>query len=168
MSFIFDSVDRFIAGTVGAPGERAFFIQVRFASRLVTVALEKVQVAALAQRLEMLISELRRSNPSLRTSSSSRDDEPLEVPIEPEFEVGAISIAWDESEVKISIDLFEMTTAQEESANSLRIYADIPTCAAFVKRSKALVNAGRFPCPFCAIPIDPTGHLCPRANGYRR
>ena len=39
---------------------------------------------------------------------------------------------------------------------------------AFAQRSKALVNAGRLPCPFCGIPIDPRGHLCPRANGYRR
>ena len=54
MSFVFDDVDRFIAGTVGAPGERAFFIQARYRSRLVTVALEKAQVAALAQRLEQV------------------------------------------------------------------------------------------------------------------
>jgi hypothetical protein len=31
-----------------------------------------------------------------------------------------------------------------------------------------VVNAGRAPCPFCGSPIDPAGHLCPRANGFRR
>ena len=23
-------------------------------------------------------------------------------------------------------------------------------------------------CPFCGGPVDPAGHLCPRANGFRR
>lgn len=168
MSSIFESVERFIAGTVGEPGERAFFIQARFGTRLVTVALEKVQVAALAERLEMVINNLRRSDPSLRALPTPRDAEALETPIEPEFEVGAISIAWDENVAKMSVELFEITTAQEEAQNSLKIFADISTCMAFVKRSQALVNAGRLPCPFCSIPIDPVGHLCPRANGYRR
>lgn len=168
MSFIFESVERFIAGTVGEPGERAFFIQARSGARLVTVALEKVQVAALAERLEMVINDLRRSDPSLRAHSLPVDADALEIPIESEFEVGAISIAWDESIGKMSVELFEITTTQEQAQNSLKIYADISTCSAFVKRSQALVSAGRLPCPFCAIPIDPAGHLCPRANGYRR
>ena len=116
----------------------------------------------------MVINNLRRSDPSLRALPTPRDAEALETPIEPEFEVGAISIAWDENVEKMSVELFEITTAQEEAQNSLKIFADISTCMAFVKRSQALVNAGRLPCPFCSIPIDPVGHLCPRANGYRR
>ena len=38
----------------------------------------------------------------------------------------------------------------------------------FCERATALVNAGRPACPFCGLPVDPLGHLCPRANGYRR
>ena len=38
----------------------------------------------------------------------------------------------------------------------------------FVARAQALVSAGRPPCPFCMQPIDPAGHICPRANGYKR
>ena len=38
----------------------------------------------------------------------------------------------------------------------------------FVARAQALVAAGRPPCPFCLQPLDPSGHICPRANGYRR
>ena len=98
MSFLFDSVDRFVAGTVGQPGERAFFIQAKSGVRLVTVALEKAQVAALAQRLEIVVSDLRKNGLSRLISSESRDDAPLDTPIEPEFEVGAISMAWDETQ----------------------------------------------------------------------
>ncbi|HEY5033265.1 MAG TPA: DUF3090 family protein, partial [Actinomycetes bacterium] len=39
---------------------------------------------------------------------------------------------------------------------------------AFAQRAAAVVGAGRPPCPFCGLPLDPTGHLCPRQNGYRR
>ena len=39
---------------------------------------------------------------------------------------------------------------------------------AFARRCTRLVQAGRPPCPFCGGPLDPTGHICPRANGYRR
>ena len=38
----------------------------------------------------------------------------------------------------------------------------------FVARSRSLVQAGRPACPFCAQPINPTGHICPRSNGYRK
>lgn len=168
MSFIFDSVDRFVAGTVGEPGERAFFIQARSERRLVTLALEKAQVAALAERLSIVISDLQRSDLSLKMRTLAQDDAALDTPIESEFEVGSISMSWDESTSQMSIELFEITAVDGQAGNSLKVLLDISQCGAFVKRSKALVSAGRLPCPFCGFPIDPQAHLCPRANGYRR
>jgi uncharacterized repeat protein (TIGR03847 family) len=168
VSFLFDSVDRFVAGTVGQPGERAFFVQAKSGARLVTVALEKAQVAALSQRLEMVVNDLRKNGLSRFLTTETRDDGPLDTPIEPEFEVGAISMAWDETQSLMIVELFEITSDEEEPENRLRVALNLSECDAFVKRSKALIGAGRLPCPFCGIPIDPQGHLCPRANGYRR
>ena len=168
MSFVFHSVDRFVAGTVGEPGERAFFIQARSERRLVTLALEKAQVAALAERLSIVISDLQRSDLSLKMRTLAQDDAALDTPIESEFEVGSISMSWDESTSQMSIELFEITAVDGQAGNSLKVLLDISQCGAFVKRSKALVSAGRLPCPFCGFPIDPQAHLCPRANGYRR
>jgi len=168
VSFLFDSVDRFVAGTVGQPGERAFFVQAKSGSRLVTVALEKAQVAALTQRLEMVVNDLRKNGIPRHISSETRDDAPLDLPIEAEFEVGAISMAWDETQSLMNVELFEIAPEEEEPENLLRVSLNLSECEAFVKRSKALIGAGRLPCPFCGIPIDPQGHLCPRANGYRR
>jgi len=168
VSFLFDSVDRFVAGTVGQPGERAFFVQAKSGSRLVTVALEKAQVAALTQRLEMVVNDLRKNGIPRHISSETRDDAPLDLPIEAEFEVGAISMAWDETQSLMIVELFEIAPEEEEPENMLRVSLNLSECDAFVKRSKALIGAGRLPCPFCGIPIDPQGHLCPRANGYRR
>ena len=168
MSFLFESVERFVAGTVGQPGERAFFIQARNGNRLVTVAVEKLQVAALAERLEIIINGFRKNDLSIRLLSTETDDAPLELPIESEFEVGSISISWDESKKMMSIELLEILTEEIETPNVLRVQLSISMCSAFIKRSKALIGAGRLPCPFCGMPLDPQGHLCPRANGYRR
>ena len=168
MSFVFDSVDRFVAGTVGEPGERVFFIQAKNGTRLISLALEKAQVAALAERLAIVLIDLRRNGVPFNTRDLPRDDAPLTTPIESEFEVGLISMAWDESQSRMSIELFEIAAPDGQAGNSLKVALDVSQCGAFVKRSKALVSAGRLPCPFCGFPIDPQAHLCPRANGYRR
>lgn len=168
MNFLFNSVERFVAGTVGQPGDRAFFLQARDGNRLVTVAIEKLQVAALTERLEIMINGFRKSDVSIQLLSYEIDDGPLELPIESEFEVGSISISWDDSRRLMSIELLEIATEEIETLNSLKVQLSISKCNAFIKRSKALIGAGRLPCPFCGMPIDPQGHLCPRANGYRR
>lgn len=168
MSFVFESVERFIAGTVGGPGERAFFIQARSGARLVTVSLEKAQVAALTERLEIVIKDLRKNDFSLVIARLPRDDAALELPIEAEFDVGAISIAWDEERASMSVEFFDIHNDETQTELSLKVSINLGMCDGFVHRSKALLRAGRLPCPFCGMPIDPQGHLCPRANGYRR
>jgi uncharacterized repeat protein (TIGR03847 family) len=165
----FSRPERFIAGTVGEPGERAFYIQVRTSSRLFSVAVEKAQVQAITARLDVMISEIRKSNPLINIEKFPLDDAPLESPVDAEFQVGAMSLAWDEESALISIELYELEEDEEDSEGEVvEINISIGMAAAFSSRSKAVVNAGRLPCPFCGIPIDPRGHLCPRANGYRR
>ena len=158
-----------MAGTIGEPGERAFFIQARNKGRVISVALEKAQVQAIANRLELIVAEVKKGNPLISIESLPQDDAPLETPVEEEFQVGAISLAWNEIDKLISFELYELEDDEnDEEGQVLEINLSLGMAIAFVQRSKALVNAGRLPCPFCAIPIDPRGHLCPRANGYRR
>jgi uncharacterized repeat protein (TIGR03847 family) len=169
MRYEFSRPERFIAGTVGEPGERAFYIQVRTSSRLFSVAVEKAQVQAISARLDVMISEIRKSNPLINIEKFPIDDSPLESPVDAEFQVGAMSLAWDEESALISIELYELEEDEEDSEGEVvEINISLGMAAAFSSRSKAVVNAGRLPCPFCGIPIDPRGHLCPRANGYRR
>ena len=165
----FSRPERFIAGTVGEPGERAFFLQVRSSYRLFSVAVEKAQVQAIIARLDVMVAEIRKSNPLINIEKFSTDDAPLESPVEAEFQVGAMSLAWDEESTLICIELYELEEDEEDSSGEIvEINISLGTAIAFTARSKAVVNAGRLPCPFCGIPIDPRGHLCPRANGYRR
>jgi uncharacterized repeat protein (TIGR03847 family) len=158
-----------VAGTIGEPGERAFFIQARSKGRVISVALEKAQVQAIANRLELIVAEVRKSNPLISIESFPQDDAPLETPVDEEFQVGAISLAWNELDQLLSFELYELEDdEQDEEGQVLEINFSLGMAITFAQRSKALVNAGRLPCPFCGIPIDPRGHLCPRANGYRR
>jgi len=171
LTYIYDPVERFVAGTVGQPGERTFFLQARTGARITSVSLEKAQVAALAQRVEILIRDLRRTNPSLALIPTHRDEAPLEQPIFEEFRVGVISLSWDESKSLVCIECEAAGDEAEQvdqEGDLLQVYLTPGAASAFATRSLMVVEAGRVQCPFCEIPIDPQGHLCPRANGYRR
>jgi uncharacterized repeat protein (TIGR03847 family) len=165
----FTRPERFVAGTVGQPGERAFYLQIRSSSRLFSVAVEKAQVQAIAARMEIMVSEVRKANPLISVEKLPLDDGPLESPIDSEFEIGAMSLSWNDETKLICVELFELEDDEEDSEGEvLEINITLGMASSFSSRSKAVVNAGRLPCPFCGIPIDPRGHLCPRANGYRR
>lgn len=169
MKYEFTQPNRFIAGTVGEPGERAFYLQIRSATRLLSVAVEKAQVQAISARLEVMISEIRKSSPLMIIEKLPIDDAPLDSPVDSEFKIGAMSLAWDEERKLICLELYELEDDEEDAEGDVvEINITPAMAAAFSLRSKAVVNAGRLPCPFCGIPIDPRGHLCPRANGYRR
>jgi uncharacterized repeat protein (TIGR03847 family) len=176
---LFDPVERFIVGTVGEPGDRTFFIQARTGSRLVSVALEKTQVAALAERIMQIIKEVRISEPLVNIERILPDNQPLETPIDEEFRVGVIGIAYVSDRNMIEIDLQAITEKEPEeeefleinnleSQEILRVLISLGYSNSFAKRAQIVLGAGRAPCPFCGGPIDPGGHLCPRANGYRR
>ena len=177
--FLFDPVERFVAGTVGIPGERTFFLQARTGSRLVSVSLEKAQVAAIADRVLQILREIRLSEPLAVFERVAYDDQPLECPIDEEFRVGVIGLAYVSDRRLIEIDLqaiVDSDNADEElleidtssDQDILRILMTLGYAESFAKRANTVVAAGRAPCPFCGGPIDPNGHLCPRANGYRR
>jgi uncharacterized repeat protein (TIGR03847 family) len=183
----FDPPERFVAGTVGPPGSRTFFLQARAGSRLVSVALEKQQVSALAERIDELLDEVMASelNEAMIPAVAPlglEDGEPLEQPIEEEFRAGTMTLAWDTAERRIVIEVFAMDESaldpttetepdQEEDLSEnevLVVTLPPPVARAFSQRAQAVVAAGRPPCQFCGNPIDPSGHLCPRANGFRR
>ncbi|MBC7463654.1 MAG: DUF3090 family protein [Actinobacteria bacterium] len=180
--FLFDPVDRFIVGTVGQPGERSFYIQARTDNRLVAVLVEKDQVAALAARLGQMLRELKRADSSFAYSSIPKDDQPLESPIEEEFRVGAIALSWLDDRSLIAIDFQAVATLGdaesniddddakdlEENIDVMRVLLTPGQTEMFISRANVVVGAGRPPCPFCGLALDPRGHLCPRANGYRR
>jgi len=196
--FSYDEPERFVVGTVGEPGQRTFFLQARGAGRLTSVVLEKEQVAILAERLDALLDEVVRrtgGDPAVPALAPTEldDREPLDAPIDEEFRVGAMTLAWDAEAACAVIEAFAALEGDEDAGSGADDGGDTPATAggetaegadddrsmlvvrldgakarAFVKRALAVVAAGRPPCPLCGQPLDPEGHVCPRQNGYRR
>jgi uncharacterized repeat protein (TIGR03847 family) len=171
----YDAPDRFVAGTVGQPGERTFFLQAREGNRLTSVVCEKQQLSVLAEHLDRVLDEVQRRSAGQvdvpPASANARDTDPLDAPINEEFRVGTMTIAWDPSIDRIVIELFsnvdvdDEEPAEETSASATEepdeIEADevfvVKITASyardFVARAQALVAAGRPSCPFCLQPI---------------
>lgn len=183
--FEYDPPERFVAGTVGEPGQRTFFLQARGGDRTTSVSLEKQQVAVLAERVDALLDEVVRRSagesdvPAL-TPADDADTAPLDSPIEEEFRVGTMALAWDSDDDRLVIEAQALTDEgdddepplitddEDDGPPLLRVRLTGAASRAFVSRAQALVAAGRPPCPFCGGPLDADGHVCPRANGYRR
>jgi uncharacterized repeat protein (TIGR03847 family) len=103
--FVFDPPDRFVAGTIGQPGSRTFFLQARRASQVVSVVLEKVQVAVLAERLGVLLDELEARGITTPTGSGPEaDDQPLDEPINETFRATTLTLGWDGDAERILIE----------------------------------------------------------------
>jgi len=179
--FEFDPPERFVAGTVGPPGQRTFFLQARTGRRLVSVSCEKEQVSILADRLLDVLDERGGAAGSDAAAAAYGDDGPLETPIEDEFRVTTLSLGWDPDRSVVLIEAQQdadpaggaepIADGEEDDRPPLavlRVTLPPAQARAFARRARAIVSAGRPPCPFCGGPLDPTGHVCPRANGYRR
>ena len=180
--------DRFVAGTVGQPGNRTFFLQARRGSSLVSVVLEKVQVAVLAERLTLLLAEVARLGVSVPEALAPADDDmaPLDEPLVEAFRVGTMTLGWNgdsdeivvEARARVEVDEdddeeddaddeeLEIADDDPDGPDLVRVRLTPTRARAFAERALRVIAAGRPPCPLCGQPLDPTGHLCPRRNGY--
>jgi uncharacterized repeat protein (TIGR03847 family) len=175
--------ERFVAGTVGRPGQRTFYLQAHDGARTTSVSLEKGQVAILAERLDDLLDALlRQSGGTLSipavVMADQQDHDPLESPVEDEFRAVGLSLMWDDEIDRVVVEAHSTDDSAEEADSesqeatappeTLRVVMTGVAARAFVARALSVVSAGRPPCPFCSLPLDPEGHICPRQNGHRR
>ena len=168
--------DRVVVGTIGLPGSRTFYLQVRAGAELMSIAMEKQQSAVLAQKIDEILDELmilegnRFSVPS-STPTELVDNDPLEA-VQEQFRTGAMSLGWDPRTAQIVIeayplpadDLEETDEAPDgdetEAPEMLRVLIPVGTARAFTMRTFEIVNAGRPICPLCGYPMDADGHSC--------
>jgi uncharacterized repeat protein (TIGR03847 family) len=174
--FIFDAPDRFVAEAIGEPGQRTFYLQAAQGRRVCTVALEKAQVAVLAERLSLLIAEVERRGVMLPEGADSTVTQGLDEPVIEAFRVGAMTLTWDGDREALVVEAREVTDEdddededdeeREDGPDLLRVQLSAPAARGFIARATEVVQAGRLPCPLCGQPLNPEGHLCPRKNGY--
>ncbi|WP_443209755.1 DUF3090 domain-containing protein [Rhodococcus rhodochrous] len=175
---VFRTPDRFIAGTVGEPGDRVFYLQAVHESRVVSVLLEKQQVQILADRMGLLLEEVQRRFGTVIPDDPEVDVSPLVTPIEAEFRVGTMGLGWDADAGSVVVELLAVTDTEldesvvlddtEEGPDAVRVFLTPVQAREFAARSELVVSAGGAPRPLCGGPIGADGHICVRTNGYLR
>lgn len=166
-SFEFQTVSHFTAGAVGQPGERVFYLQAGDAEQVVSIKIEKQQVAGLAGYLETVLEDL--------PAASEEEVESLELiePALPEWVVGQIAVGVDESQSRVVLVIEELIEEPDEpdelfgdmsSGASLRVQLSVAQATSFITTAARLMKQGRPPCRLCGQPETPGGHSCPRLN----
>ncbi|OLT22654.1 hypothetical protein BJF81_01620 [Ornithinimicrobium sp. CNJ-824] len=179
---VYDPPERFVAGSVGPPGQRTFFLQAGDGDRRTTVSLEKEQVRLLGVSLGELLDEVSPEEGSEDAAAPFVDNAPLDGPFDDDFRVQRLSVAWDAGRERVVLEAFDRPEAEDlleldptedypwtgRVPQSLTVVLGPARARAFALRCTASLEGGRPSCPFCGQPLDPGGHVCPRANGYKR
>jgi uncharacterized repeat protein (TIGR03847 family) len=161
--FDLEQPDRFSAGAIGEPGARVFYLQAAEGAAVVSLRLEKQQVAALAQYLQGILSDL----PVVPADELPTELDLVE-PVVPEWVVGTLSVAYDDGEDRIVLQADELVDEEaDEDGGHARFHLTRAQVVAYCEHVEVLLAGGRPPCPICGQPMDPEGHVCPRSNGHR-
>jgi uncharacterized repeat protein (TIGR03847 family) len=165
--------DRVVIGTVGVPGARTFYLQVRTGKQIVSIALEKQQSAQLAEKIDEILDQLitLEGNPfSVPTGTPIElvDNDQLEA-VEEQFRTGAMTLGWDPTTAQVVIEAYPITDVDDDESlegngvevpEMLLVRMPVGTARAFAKRTREVVGAGRPACPLCGYPVDADGHVC--------
>lgn len=158
-SFDFEMVTRVTAGAIGDPGKRAFYLQLRAAGGLISLAVEKDQLRALTERLQEVFSRV------AVPPAGRPPDMALEQPIDPVWRVGFMTLTYSQEEKTFEVSLVELVEEGDEPATG-HFQASLAQMQALAAHAASLITAGRPPCPMCGGPIDHDGGVCPRLNGH--
>jgi len=168
--------DRVVIGTIGLPGARTFYLQVRSGKQIVSIALEKQQSALLAEKIDEILDQLItvEGNPfSVPTSTPIElvDNDQLEA-VQEQFRTGAMSLGWDPTTAQVVIEAYPITDVDADDNDDsldedgpdvpemLLVRMPVGTARAFAERTREIVGAGRPACPLCGYPVDADGHVC--------
>jgi len=179
-----DDVDSLGTGAVGTPGKRAFYIQARTENAQLTVLVEKEQVALLATEAVAFLDRIADDYPESAAVVPDHDTT-LREPTVPLFRARLIGLGFDPERSRVLIELRERAAEDEEEDDDeeddldmlsaddeddedagyvARIYATRAQVRAMAARGAEAVAGGRPACPLCDMPMDPSGHRCPRWN----
>jgi uncharacterized repeat protein (TIGR03847 family) len=162
-------------GAVGPPGKRIFYFQARQDNELVSLKLEKDQVLFLAGGLSEVLADL--ATPASVPTESELE---LEEPVEAEWAVGSMQLAYDPVADRVMITAREVGSVDEEPGPEelsggepgeragaiARVALTREQAAGVIAHGKVLLRGGRPPCPLCGYPLG-EDHSCPKTNGHR-
>ena len=160
---------------MGPPGGRVFYFQARQADKLFSLKLEKEQVLFLAGGLSEVLADL--ASPAAVPSESDLE---LEEPVEAEWAVGSMQLAYDSGTDRVVLMAKEVGDSDEEDGPpdeasskpgaagtaTARVALTRDQAAGVIEHGKRLLRGGRPPCPLCGYPLG-IDHSCPKTNGHR-
>lgn len=151
--------ERLVAGAIGPPGERVFYVSVVAGGNAVWLVAEKGQVAALGARALELLAEAN-VLPDPDAVAGLLSQAALSDPGEVEFRIGSMAL---------QIDATEMVTLHIESvegSDGISFVVAPEQLQAMALAALDVVGQGRPLCPDCRLPMNPDGHRCPSSNGH--
>lgn len=175
-SFDLPTADRFTTGAIGPPGQRVFYLQAVAGTEVVSLKVEKAQVAALCRYFAAMLDDL--PNPAELPGNLDLD---LVEPVLAEWVVGSLGVSYDERADRVVVVAEELVVTDDDEGGEptervagdsepparARIRTTREQISAFVRRGAEVVQAGRPLCQLCGGPVDPEGHMCTRLNGHR-
>jgi uncharacterized repeat protein (TIGR03847 family) len=157
--------DHVTADFVGEPGERTFYVQASESGEMVTVVVEKEQVAALADALARLLAEVGAEPSAVWDVASMR----LREPVDPLWRGGRLTVGLDPQLGRFMLEIHEFVPDDElREPDEVRVWFDDEAAARLAAHAAWAVAQGRPTCELCGNPLDPDGHVCPRGNGDLR
>lgn len=172
--FDFENADAFATGAIGRPGDRTFYVQIRADGKTISVKCEKSQVAAMAEYLRNMLADMPDTSNTFDSSSAA-----LQSPVDESFVLGSVGLGVDRPNMRMVIQLEEMVLVEEDDedifdlldeddddadSTVVRVQLTPAQARAFCDTADLFVNAGRAICKWCAAPVDPAGHACPKFN----
>ncbi len=166
-------VQNIIADAIGEPGKRTFFLQARAGAQLVSVVLEKQEVANLSISVLQLLEELEEKYPDLPPITTRKKTLYPEQPVEPAFRVGQLVLGYDEEEDMIWViakalivnESGTIVDPESDEVPAVRFVATREQMHTLSEHALEVIAKGRPTCPLCGRPIDREGHFCPRSDG---
>ena len=159
------TLSRIQAETFGEPGRRTFRLVLDSGRATSHVWLEKEQLFQLGAGLKEAVerqTESERERGSWPTAPGWSGDDTLI-----EFKARVLSGRHDED----TNSFYLQAQGDEEEgtgrdAPSVSFWITVDQASVLADECLRICASGRPPCFLCGAPIDPSGHVCPRANGH--
>lgn len=167
-----DPVDRITVDAIGKPGQRVFYIRGSKGPKTISLIIEKLQLQSLIASGENFLDEVYSRYNQLEKVAADyiENDMKISPPVDPEFRVGYLGLAYDQSRDRICIIASELALETEENANlqTVRYWCSRQQFVNLSHWGTIVVERGREICPQCLQPMDPKGHFCPKKNGHKK
>lgn len=162
-SFELESVETLATTATGQPGSRQFFLFARGGGSSVTLACEKFHIQGLVTRARQLLEAQEMEEPPLVLGRSH----PLPAVGEAAWAIAELGLGYHEAKGKFVIVARSMPDVDDSDPATARLWVTPRQVRDFAAQAEEVLAGGRPACNYCGLPMDPSGHPCPAANGSR-